>query len=72
MEPDEEFFSAARQLVEASTGAGADHSVLHLDVAFDTQCNLEFGQAFLAAVQRLGVPFTMTCYQSDVEPAAPT
>ncbi len=62
--PDEEFFNRAEALVRAAPGAGAEDIVLHVDVEHDGQCNLEFSQAFLAAVQRLGVPFTMTCYEA--------
>ncbi len=63
--PDEEFFHAAGELVKARSGLGIDDFVLHVDVEHDGQCNVEFGQAFLSEVVRLGVPFTMSCFQAD-------
>ena len=62
---EDEFFARVSILARAAKTLGADDVVLHLDIEHDGQCNIEFKPAFVAAVQRLGVPLTMTCYQGD-------
>ena len=45
--------------------AGATTIVLHCDVAYLDQCNLEMSPGFLAAIARLEIPFTISCSQDD-------
>lgn len=45
--------------------AGATTIVIHCDVAYRHQCNLEMSPGFLAAIASLGVPFTLSCYQDE-------
>ena len=61
--PDSEFFGAVQILVPACSAAGATEMNLHLDVAFSDQCNLEMGPEFIAAVGRLGITLTMSCFE---------
>jgi len=51
--------------IPAFREAGATTIVIHCDVAYRDQCNLEMSPGFLAAIARLGVPLTLTCYQDD-------
>lgn len=63
--PDEEFFGAAERLVRAGEALGVESAVLHVDIEFESQCNFEFSQAFLAAVLRIGAPLTVSCYEAE-------
>ena len=51
--------------------AGATTIVIHCDVDYRDQCNLEMSPEFLAAVASLGVPFTISCYEDDTMPYEP-
>jgi hypothetical protein len=59
------FFEAAEALTRAAQTQGEVAVRLHVDVEYVAQCNLEFAPSILAAVSRLGVPLTMTCYESS-------
>jgi hypothetical protein len=48
-------------LVEGLRRHGATDIVLHVDVAYDAQCNLEFSPRLLRALAALRIPFTVTC-----------
>lgn len=50
-------------LIEGLRRHGATDIVLHVDVAYDAQCNLEFSARLLRALADLAIPFTMTCYE---------
>lgn len=64
-EVDDAFFAAAARLVAIAHDVGIDEMVLHLDVEHDEQCNIELSAAFLAAVQRLGVSLTLSCFKGE-------
>jgi hypothetical protein len=58
------FFEAAEALTRAAQAQGEVDVRLHADVKHDGQCNLEIAPCVLAALHRLGVPLTMTCYET--------
>ena len=41
--------------------------VLHMDLEYVDQCNLEFTPQQLKAISELGVTFALTCWESDTE-----
>lgn len=49
---------------------GASECGLHLDVRFRDQCNLEFVPEELALVATLGLPLTISCWDSSEEEEA--
>jgi hypothetical protein len=63
MVPDAPFFAAIEKLAPACSTAGATSTVLHIDVAFTDQCNIELSPEFISALARLGIPITMSCFQ---------
>ena len=65
MVPDAPFFAAVEKLVPACLSAGATSMSLHLNVAFADQCNIELSPEFIAALARLGIILTMSCFESD-------
>lgn len=58
------FFEAAEALTRAAQAQGEVDVRLHVDVDHDGQCNLEIAPGVLAALHRLGIPLTMTCYET--------
>ena len=63
MTVDGPFFEAAEALTRAALTQGEVDVRLHVDVEHDDQCHLELAPGVLAAVSRLGVPLTMSCYE---------
>lgn len=45
--------------------AGATDIELHLDVAYEAQCNVNFSPRELNSIAALGVPLTITCFPDD-------
>lgn len=58
------FVRDVEAIVSSSVLHGATSIVLHIDVAFQTQCNLEFSPQDLAELSRLGVVVTVSCFES--------
>ena len=56
--------------IDSFRAVGATDIVIHLDVEYDTQCNLEFEPEFIAALHRIGLPVRVTCYASCSGPDA--
>jgi hypothetical protein len=48
--------------------AGAEKIVLEFLVAYKGQCNLEAEPDFFAAIARLGLPVTMSCWEDESLP----
>jgi hypothetical protein len=63
MVPNVLFFAAIEKLAQACVAAGATSVLLHIDVAFTDQCNIEMSHDFISAVGRLGIPVTMSCFE---------
>jgi hypothetical protein len=63
--PDPLFFAAVENLVPACLSSGATDMLLHIDVEYTDQCNMEMSPAFVVALSRLGIPVTMTCFQHE-------
>lgn len=60
--PSDAFFKALNILVPVCRKAMADSMLLHIDVAFEDQCNMELSEHFLRAVSKLGIPVTVSCF----------
>ncbi len=60
--PNRSFFESIERLARACLAAGATSVLLHLDVAYTEQCNLELSNEFVSALARTGVAITMSCY----------
>ncbi|WP_124328991.1 hypothetical protein [Desulfonema ishimotonii] len=45
----------------------AETIILHLDVSYDAQCNLEFSPELIKKISDLQIPFTISCYADDEE-----
>jgi len=58
-----QLLDAATILIPACRDASATSSVLHLDVAFEEQCNIEMSAEFLGRVAALGLPLTISCFE---------
>lgn len=58
------FFRTLELLVPACRAALATSIVLHADLAFEDQCNIEMSEDFIQALAGLRIPFTMTCYEN--------
>jgi hypothetical protein len=67
--PHIDFFAAITKLDLAATAAGADHRLIHLNVIYGNQCNLEFSPSFVKSLALLDLTVTVTCY-SDPEEVA--
>jgi len=65
--PDSELLKQALAIIEPCRIAGATSFVLHLDVKYWNQCNLEFSPSFLSAIAALGADVTITCYEGNSE-----
>ena len=63
--PDAWFFPALKRITPACLAAGATEVVLHVDVAFTDQCNLEMSSGFASSIADLGITLTMTCYDDS-------
>jgi hypothetical protein len=50
---------------------GAEELILHVNVPYWDQCNMEFSPSEIAAIAALGVPFTITCWKSSQDQGAP-
>lgn len=50
-------------LAAASAACGATDCSIHIDVAFDAQCNLEMSGELVVALGKLALPLTITCYE---------
>lgn len=61
---DQSFFAKAAALAEAARSQGDLDVLLHIDVEYFGQCNLEIAPAVLAAFHALGGPLTISCYES--------
>lgn len=61
--PDPSFFESVEHVARACLAAGATSMLLHLDVAYTEQCNLELSNEFVSALARAGVTITMSCYE---------
>lgn len=61
--PDPKFFHSIQHVARECLAAGATSMVLHFDVAYVDQCNLEFSSEFVLALARTGVAVTMSCYE---------
>src|SRR5688500_16189085 len=44
---------------------GVSMPVLHFDVEYVGQCNLEFSTKIVSEFFRLAIPITLTCYEAD-------
>jgi hypothetical protein len=67
--PHIDFFAAITKLDLAATTAGADDRVIHLDVKYGNQCNLEFSPSFVKRLALLDLTVTVSC-SSDPEEVA--
>jgi hypothetical protein len=47
--------------------AGAQEGVVHVDCAYDKQCNLEYEPETLSKLAQLGFALTLTCYRDESE-----
>ncbi len=45
----------------------AETVILHFDVSYDTQCNLEFGPELIKKISDLQIPLTISCYADNEE-----
>jgi hypothetical protein len=63
--PRAQFFDAIERAVPECEAAGATSIVLHINVAFSGQCNIEMSPGFIASVARLGIPLTLTCFEDE-------
>jgi len=62
--PGEKFFFEASILAGVGASCGATQRVLHIEVAYQDQCNFEWSCESLSAVARLGLPVTVSCFQA--------
>ena len=46
-------------------GNGVESIVLQLNVAYESQCNFELNENFLARIARLSVPLSISCFEKD-------
>lgn len=51
------------RIVSACSPAGATSVLVHFDVAFTDQCNLEMSPEFISAMAQLRIPITITCFE---------
>ncbi|HOX45004.1 MAG TPA: hypothetical protein PK668_15500 [Myxococcota bacterium] len=63
--PDPSFFESIEGAARECLMAGATSMLLHLDVAYTDQCNLELSKDFVSALARAGVSITMSCYEDS-------
>jgi len=64
-DPDMVAFGRMEALVSACSTGGATDILLHIDVAFVDQCNLEMSASFMRAAARLNIPLTITCFEQS-------
>lgn len=63
--PNVMFFAVIERIAPACLAAGATLMLLHIDVAYTDQCNIEFSHEFVAALAQLGISITMSCFEDD-------
>ena len=60
-----ESFQILARNIPVAMEAGATDIVIHCDVDYYGQCNLEMSPEFLAGIADLGVPFTISCWLDE-------
>lgn len=65
--PEEWLVDILSQHIETFRSCGATDFILHLDIAWKDQCNLQFDSPFLQKLGKLNIPLTLSCDEDNID-----
>ena len=65
LSPKSHSLTVLRKNIKLFRDAGATMIVLHFDVAYEGQCNIEISPDLLSKLAELGIPVTISCFEDN-------